>query len=110
MTFGSAFAPELVGSFGLVFGLSIGSSIWTIRCPTSSTADQPALGLPRLAAGLDRTTRRYAEVGGRAFPILWNPDARRGEGRRAAAGRYGGDEPVQLAGGGHRRFGGTQSP
>src|SRR5687768_3568053 len=40
MTFGPAFSPESVGSLGLFFGLSIDSSIWIIRCPTSSTADQ----------------------------------------------------------------------
>src|SRR4051794_37010468 len=45
MTFGSAFSPESVGSFGLFFGLSIDSSIWIIRCPTSSTADQPVLSM-----------------------------------------------------------------
>src|SRR5689334_15307301 len=39
MTFGPAFSPGPVGSFGLFFGFSIGPSIWTIRCPTSSTAD-----------------------------------------------------------------------
>src|SRR3954470_3236862 len=43
MTFGSAFSPESVGSLGLFFGLSIDSSIWIIRCPTSSTADHPLL-------------------------------------------------------------------
>src|SRR5690349_24717355 len=39
MTLGPAFSPGPVGSFGLFFGFSIGPSIWTIRCPTSSTAD-----------------------------------------------------------------------
>src|SRR3954465_2534412 len=40
MTFGPAFPPGPVGSCGLFFGFSIVPSIWTIRCPTSSTADQ----------------------------------------------------------------------
>src|SRR3954467_5738673 len=39
MTFGPAFSPGFVGSFGLFFGFSIGPSMWIIRCPTSSTAD-----------------------------------------------------------------------
>src|SRR5690349_12168910 len=47
MTVAPAFSPELVGSFGLFFGFAIGSSIWTIRCPTSSTADQQLHGRRR---------------------------------------------------------------
>src|SRR3954447_21984810 len=68
MTVGPAFSPELVGSFGLFFGFAIGSSIWTIRCPTSSTADhlkvamsaaiQPQSGLTAHAAAL-QTQRAY---------------------------------------------------
>src|SRR5689334_4076461 len=56
MTFGSAFSPESVGSLGLFFGLSIDSSIWIIRCPTSSTADQI------LGAGANAAPTRVAGV------------------------------------------------
>src|SRR3712207_5665923 len=40
MTCGAAFSSKVLGSSGLFCGFSIGPSIWTIRCPTSSTADQ----------------------------------------------------------------------
>ena len=41
--FGLACSPEFGGSFGLFFGFAIGSSIWIIRCPTSSTADHSVM-------------------------------------------------------------------
>src|SRR5690348_13675312 len=66
MTFGPAFSPGPVGSFGLFFGFSIGPSIWTIRCPTSSTADhqehQPALTDDGVEAG----EAVVADLGGHA--------------------------------------------
>jgi hemolysin activation/secretion protein len=37
----------------LFFGFPIGSSIWTIRCPTSSTADQAEDGIVQIAPFTD---------------------------------------------------------
>src|SRR4051794_27481620 len=79
MTFGPAFSPESVGSLGLFFGLSIGSSIWIIRCPTSSTADQYVgwahrlfESAPTTAPQLRFDVRFWCTPWGPASPGIWS--------------------------------------